>query len=178
MSEKAEHRITEVIAHPLAQRLSRPNKTSWGVYSEVSIVLVEVRTASGIVGVGETLARFSPKAYVDLIETSLKPRLLGQDATDIAALWQLMRRALSGRAGGMLIEAIAGVDDSVEGDSKVTLTIEGDLKPLFTGIIKKGDKPKLLNLPVLNVKELRITVESDFLDLGNQVDLGGAKVRK
>ncbi|WP_159585780.1 mandelate racemase/muconate lactonizing enzyme family protein [Chelativorans xinjiangense] len=103
-------RITDVIAHPLTQTLPRPTITSWGAYSEVSIVLVEVRTDAGIAGVGETLARFSPKAYAELIETSLKPRLVGQDARNIGALWQSMRRALSGRAGGMLIEAIAGVD--------------------------------------------------------------------
>ncbi|PSH70427.1 mandelate racemase/muconate lactonizing enzyme family protein [Phyllobacterium brassicacearum] len=103
-------RIVDVIAHPLTQTLPRPTVTSWGVYSQVSIVLVEIRTDVGLVGVGETLARFSPKAYVELIETSLKPRLVGQDARNIGALWHSMRRSLSGRAGGMLVEAIAGVD--------------------------------------------------------------------
>ncbi|MFN7026286.1 MAG: mandelate racemase/muconate lactonizing enzyme family protein [Pseudorhizobium sp.] len=103
-------RITDVIAHPLSQKLPTPTITSWGVYSQVSMVLIEVRTDAGIVGVGEVLARFSPKAYVELIETSLKPRLIGQDARNIAALWHSMRRALSGRSGGMLIEAIAGID--------------------------------------------------------------------
>jgi galactonate dehydratase len=103
-------RISGVIAHPLSQTLPKPTVTSWGIYSQVSMVLVEVRTDAGIVGVGEVLARFSPKAYAELIETSLKPRLIGQDARNIGALWQSMRRSLSGRAGGMLIEAIAGVD--------------------------------------------------------------------
>jgi galactonate dehydratase len=103
-------RITDVIAHPLSQTLPTPTITSWGVYSQVSMVLIEVRTDAGIVGIGEVLARFSPKAYVELIETSLKPRLIGQDARNIAALWHSMRRALSGRSGGMLIEAIAGID--------------------------------------------------------------------
>jgi galactonate dehydratase len=103
-------RIIDVVAHPLSQTLPKPTVTSWGAYTKVSIVLVEVRTDVGIVGVGETLARFAPKAYAELIETSLKPRLIGQDARNIGALWQVMRRALSGRAGGMLIEAIAGVD--------------------------------------------------------------------
>jgi L-alanine-DL-glutamate epimerase-like enolase superfamily enzyme len=106
-------RITDVIAHPLTQSLPNPTVTSWGTYSQVSIVLVEVRTDQGLVGVGETLARFAPKAYAELIETSLKPRLVGQDARDIRGLWQQMRRALSGRAGGMLIEAIAGVDTAL-----------------------------------------------------------------
>jgi L-alanine-DL-glutamate epimerase-like enolase superfamily enzyme len=103
-------RITEVIAHPLSQTLPKPTVTSWGTYTEVSICLVEVRTDAGIIGVGEALARFSPKAYAELIETSLKPRLVGQNPTDIAALWKSMRRSLSGRSGGMLFEAIAGVD--------------------------------------------------------------------
>ncbi|KAF5882573.1 MULTISPECIES: mandelate racemase/muconate lactonizing enzyme family protein [Rhizobium] len=102
--------ISDVVAHPLSQMLPKPTVTSWGTYHEVSMVLVEVRTDAGIVGVGEVLARFSPKAYAELIETSLKPRLIGQDARNIGALWQSMRRSLSGRAGGMLIEAIAGVD--------------------------------------------------------------------
>ncbi|WP_048648493.1 mandelate racemase/muconate lactonizing enzyme family protein [Nitratireductor soli] len=106
----ADIRITDLIAHPLTQTLPRPTVTSWGTYSEVSIVLVEIRTDAGIVGVGETLARFAPKAYAEAIETLLKPRLVGQNPTDISALWRSMRRALSGRSGGMLFEAIAGVD--------------------------------------------------------------------
>jgi L-alanine-DL-glutamate epimerase-like enolase superfamily enzyme len=109
-TNSAEIRITDVIAHPLTQRLPQPTVTSWGKYTEVSIVLVEVRTDAGITGVGEALARFSPKAYAELIETSLKPRLVGGNPTDIQAHWRTMRRALSGRGGGMLFEAIAGVD--------------------------------------------------------------------
>jgi L-alanine-DL-glutamate epimerase-like enolase superfamily enzyme len=109
-TNSAEIRITDVIAHPLTQKLPQPTVTSWGSYTEVSIVLVEVRTDAGIIGVGEALARFSPRAYADLIETSLKPRLVGGNPTDIQAQCRTMRRALSGRAGGMLFEAIAGVD--------------------------------------------------------------------
>ena len=75
----ADLRITDVIAHPLSQTLPMPTVTSWGRYSEVSICLVEVRTDAGMTGVGEALARFSPKAYAELIETSLKPRLVGRN---------------------------------------------------------------------------------------------------
>lgn len=102
--------ISDVIAHPLTQTMTRPTSTSWGTYTEVSMVLVEVRTDAGVTGVGETLARFAPKAYADLIETLLKPRLVGQPVSNIAQHWHTMRRSLSGRSGGMLIEAIAGVD--------------------------------------------------------------------
>jgi galactonate dehydratase len=106
----ADIRISDVIPHPLSQTLPQPTVTSWGRYTDVSICLVEVRTDAGITGVGEALARFSPKAYAELIETSLKPRLVGQNPTDITAHWRSMRRALSGRSGGVLFEAIAGVD--------------------------------------------------------------------
>lgn len=106
----ADLRITDVIAHPLSQTLPHPTVTSWGRYTDVSICLVEVRTNADITGVGEALARFAPKAYAEAIETLLKPRLIGRNPTDITALWHDMRRALSGRSGGMLFEAIAGVD--------------------------------------------------------------------
>jgi L-alanine-DL-glutamate epimerase-like enolase superfamily enzyme len=106
----ADIRISDVIAHPLTQTLPSPTVTSWGRYTEVSICLVEVRTDAGITGVGEALARFSPRAYAEVIETSLKPRLVGQNPTAITAHWRAMRRALSGRSGGMLFEAISGVD--------------------------------------------------------------------
>jgi len=102
--------ITDVIAHPMTQKLPRPTVTSWGAYDRVSSVLVEVRTNAGITGVGETLGRFAPKAYCELIEAALRPRLVGKPAAAISRHWAAMRRALSGRAGGMLIEAIAGVD--------------------------------------------------------------------
>ena len=51
-TNSAEIRITDVIAHPLTQRLPQPTVTSWGKDTEVSIVLVEVRTDAGITGVG------------------------------------------------------------------------------------------------------------------------------
>lgn len=105
--------ITDVIAHPLTQRLPKPTVTSWGSYEAVSIVLVEVRTDAGITGVGETLARFAPRAYSELIHAALKPRLVGRDPRDIGALWGGMRRALSGRAGGVLVESIAGIDTAL-----------------------------------------------------------------
>jgi len=107
---RPEHAIVEVVAHPLVQRLEQPTQTSWGRYEAVSILVVEVRTASGVTGYGEGLARFAPHAYAALVRDALVPRILGQDALAIGANWGRMRRALSGRAGGMLAEAIAAVD--------------------------------------------------------------------
>ncbi len=85
-------------------------RTSQAVYDTVSIVLVELRTTDGIVGYGECLGRFGASAYADFINTVLAPLLLGHSAFDIRRHWLRMRGALSGRAGGILVEAIAGVD--------------------------------------------------------------------
>ncbi|MHA6298798.1 mandelate racemase/muconate lactonizing enzyme family protein [Devosia sp. CAU 1758] len=109
MSKQSGHRIAEVRVFPLVQRLPQPAKTSWGTYDEVSIVLVEIETNTGLRGVGECLARFAPKGYAEVIKAAL-PRLIGQDATAIAARWKDVRRTLSGRSGGILIEAISAID--------------------------------------------------------------------
>jgi L-alanine-DL-glutamate epimerase-like enolase superfamily enzyme len=103
-------RIEAVTAFPLVQKLPQPTQTSWGRYDAISIVMVQVRTAHGHVGAGEVLARFAPKAYCELIDTCLTPRLIGQDPEMISDLWASMRRSLSGRACGMLVECISGVD--------------------------------------------------------------------
>ena len=105
-----DHAIAEIIVHPLTQRLEQPTQTSWGRYDAVSILVVEVRTSSGLTGFGEALARFAPNAYAALVTDALAPPLIGADALAIGANWSRMRRALSGRAGGMLIEAIAAID--------------------------------------------------------------------
>lgn len=102
--------IASVRAIPLTASMQAGTRTSQGVFGAVSMVLVEVNTADGITGYGECLARFGPRAYASFINEVLAPQLVGQSAFDIRRLWQRMRAALSGRAGGMLIEAIAGVD--------------------------------------------------------------------
>lgn len=102
--------IASVRAIPLTASMQEGTRTSQGVYDAVSMVLVEVRTVDGITGYGECLGRFGAPAYASLINQVLGPKLLGQSAFDIRRHWQQMRCSLSGRSGGMLIEAIAGVD--------------------------------------------------------------------
>ena len=108
--DHARDTIVSVRCYPVTQVLAEPTQTAWGRYSAVSIVMVELTTEHGHVGAGEVLARFAPKAYCELIETALALRLVGQDPDDIDGLWSAMRRALSGRACGLLVEAIAGID--------------------------------------------------------------------
>ncbi len=102
--------ISAVRAIPLTASMQEGTRTSQGLFGAVSIVLVEVRTVDGVTGYGECLARFGARAYAQFINEVLAPQLIGQNAFDIRRLWQQMRAALSGRSGGMLIEAIAGVD--------------------------------------------------------------------
>lgn len=102
--------ISAVRAIPLTARMQAGTRTAQAVYDKVSIVLVELRTTDGIVGYGECLGRFGAPAYADFINTVLAPLLLGRSAFDIRQHWLRMRAALTGRAGGILVEAIAGVD--------------------------------------------------------------------
>ena len=102
--------LSSVRAIPLTASMQAGTRTSQGDFGAVSIVLVEIRSADGVVGHGECLARFGARAYALFINEVLAPKLLGQSAFDIRRLWEQMRAALSGRAGGMLIECIAGVD--------------------------------------------------------------------
>jgi len=102
--------ISAVRAIPLTASMQEGTRTSQGAFGAVSIVLVEVSTVDGVQGYGECLGRFGARAYASLINEVLAPRLVGQSAFDIRRLWQVMRASLSGRAGGMLVEAIAGVD--------------------------------------------------------------------
>lgn len=102
--------ISAIRAIPLTAPMQPGTRTSQAVYTAVSIVLVELHTTDGLVGYGECLGRFGATAYADLINTVLAPLLVGQSAFDIRRHWLRMRAALTGRAGGVLIEAIAGVD--------------------------------------------------------------------
>jgi len=102
--------IQRVKAIPLTARMPDGTRTSQGDFGAVSMVLVQVETADGVVGYGECLGRFGPLAYARFIQDVLAPKLIGQSAFDIRRLWKLMRTSLSGRAGGMMLECIAGID--------------------------------------------------------------------
>jgi len=103
-------RILRVTAHPLRATLPSPQRTSQGDWTSIEIVVVEVETEAGIVGFGECLARRGAAAYASFIDKVLTPLLVGQDPLDRRRLWKTMRGVLTGRTGGMLIEAIAGID--------------------------------------------------------------------
>ena len=103
-------RIAAVRSYPLTVPIGDLQRTSQGSFGTISIVVVEVETDDGIVGVGEGLARFGPKSYAELIDGLLAPKIIGMDPFAIEAIWQRLFRTFSGRSGGMLIEAISAID--------------------------------------------------------------------
>ncbi len=102
--------IRAIRVHPLRTALPTVQHTSQGAWPQLEIVVVEVETETGLVGIGECLARRGAAGYARFMREALVPRIIGRSAHDRRALWQAMRMALSGKLGGMLIEAIAGID--------------------------------------------------------------------
>ena len=102
--------IREVVAHPLRATLPTVQVTSQGDWPSLEIVVVEIRTESGLTGIGEVLGRRGAVGYAAFIKDALAPKLVGRSAHDRRALWSAMRMTLTGRLGGMLVECIAGLD--------------------------------------------------------------------
>lgn len=105
--------IRAVRAHPLRASLPAAQQTSQGAWPTIEIVVTEVETECGLVGLGECLARHGAAGYARFITDALAPRLLDRSAHDRRAAWTAMRSALTGRAGGMLVECIAGIDTAL-----------------------------------------------------------------
>jgi galactonate dehydratase len=99
-------RIVRVTAYPLRARLPITQRTGQGDWSFIEIVVVEVETDQGLIGIGECLARKGACAYARFINLMFAPLLLGQDPLDRRRHWAALRSILSGRAGGMMIENV------------------------------------------------------------------------
>jgi D-galactarolactone cycloisomerase len=103
-------RIARVEAIPLTAPLPRVLRTAQDAKSSVSLVLVRIETDDGVVGWGEVIGRWTPRSYASIVSDLLAPHLIGRDPFHAEALWAEMNATLYGRGGGMLVEAIAGVD--------------------------------------------------------------------
>jgi hypothetical protein len=75
-------------------------------------------------------------------------------------------------------EAVVGVDALVNQETNATLTIEGDGNRLLSVNVGYTDEPKEIRVPIKGVRQLKITVGSELLDLGNHVVLADARVSK
>jgi len=106
-------RITGVRTYPLTVPIGDLQRTAQGSFGTISILIVVVETDAGIEGVGEALARHGPKAYAELVDGLLAPKIEGMDPFAVEAVWQRLFRSFTGRSGGMLIEAIAAIDTAL-----------------------------------------------------------------
>ena len=96
-------------------------------------------------------------------------------------LWLFADTSLTFAIGGDYREfkAVVGTDDTIaNGTTAVKLTVEADGRVLHAETVRRTDKPRLLNLDVKGVKQLKISVESDTPYNGNQVILAEARVQK
>lgn len=108
-------RIVAVEADLVVGRPEQGVSFAIGRYDEFPMVLVRVRTADGLVGYGEALARRGGAMTSAAVGSLLAPVLDGADAGDIGGLWVAMFERLRrwGHAGGVVVEAISGVDTAL-----------------------------------------------------------------
>ncbi len=102
-------KIIDVHATPLAIPLSDPRiPWFWGTFSQV---IVEVKTEDGLTGYGEAFGYGAPQAVAAVVNHTLRPLLIGQDASDISGIADSLFRKthLFGRYG-VITFAISGVD--------------------------------------------------------------------
>jgi hypothetical protein len=101
-------RITGIRSYPLTVPIGGLQRTAQGSFGPISILIVVVETDAGISGVGEALARYGPKAYAELVDGLLVPKVVGMDPLAADAVWQRLLRSFSGRSGGMLKPGLSG----------------------------------------------------------------------
>ena len=103
-------KITDVIAHQLSVAVDEPFTSSRGwFYKTKGALVVEIRTDDGITGWGDC---YGPAAVCRaIVETLLKPSLIGRDPFDIEVIWEaLYNKVKDYGLTGMTISGISGVD--------------------------------------------------------------------
>jgi len=83
-------KITEVKTEVLCVPLKEPWRIATAVMSRMYATLVFVKADSGLVGVGECLARLAPSALATIVEEILAPILWNRDPFEVEKLWDEM----------------------------------------------------------------------------------------
>ena len=105
-------KIVDIRTHLLSVPFTDPPKTGFLVLENLDLLVVEVETAFGIVGVGHLHPLAGGMRTLEMcIHEMLKPLLLGQDATAVESLWQCMWQAtfIQGRMG-ITVMAMSAID--------------------------------------------------------------------
>ena len=105
-------KITDVRTIPVEVELAETVYDANYTMATKPALLVEVETDQGLIGLGESAHFGGPMASTaQVIEHELRDYLVGQDATNIEYLWEMMhRRAYKHARGGIVIAAISGID--------------------------------------------------------------------
>ena len=106
-------KVSRVEAIPLSVPLDTPWRTGVATFTGYYMVLVRVTTNDGLVGYGECLARYQPRAWSDLVNDVLGPKVVGEDPFDVEWIWHHLYRSFgsfSGHSRGIFVEAISGID--------------------------------------------------------------------
>jgi Mandelate racemase / muconate lactonizing enzyme, N-terminal domain len=102
-------KIVDVRTIPLSYKCEPPYGSAGGMQSARGGLIVEIDTDNGITGIGEAGVGGGSTRHV--IETQLRPMLVGEDPLLIEALWQKMfaRTRQFGRRG-IVLNALSGID--------------------------------------------------------------------
>lgn len=105
-------KITDVISHVLAYDLPEELGYSQQYYARRTAHLVEIRTDEGLTGWGECFGP-GPVALANkvIVETVIKPMILGRDPLDREVIWHHVYNMLRDHGQkGMPLQALSGVD--------------------------------------------------------------------
>jgi L-alanine-DL-glutamate epimerase-like enolase superfamily enzyme len=102
-------KIVDIRAIPLLYKCEPPYGSAGGMQAARGGLIVEIDTDDGVTGIGEAGVGGGSTAHV--IETQLRPMLVGEDPLLIEALWQKMfaRTRQFGRRG-IVLNALSGID--------------------------------------------------------------------
>jgi L-alanine-DL-glutamate epimerase-like enolase superfamily enzyme len=105
-------RITEVSTLKLRYTVPTPMADAIHYMPERNVLLVQVGTDNGLIGLGECAAYGGSLDSMErIVLDDLRPTLLGEDPFRVERLWSRMaRRSHQRGTTGMLLQAISGVD--------------------------------------------------------------------
>jgi D-arabinonate dehydratase len=104
--------ISDIRTHLLSVPFIDPPKTGFLTLDNLDLLIVEVETASGVVGTGHLHPLAGGMRTLEMcIHEMLKPLLVGQDAREVEGLWQRMWQAtfIQGRMG-ITVMAMSALD--------------------------------------------------------------------
>ncbi len=105
-------KIVDIRTIPLSWQNPEPSISAGGVNRVRNVLLVEIETDTGLIGLGEAGVAGGPVVSTQtVVEQELKPMLLGEDPRLIERLWQKMfiRTRQHGRRG-LVMHAMSGID--------------------------------------------------------------------